>query len=147
MAPQVDLARSLGLGAGEANRQRPADKIGVDGELNGSARLPGKKNIAPVIGEIRRAAFRRAAFPYLDFEHSLDRTAVVAQFDFERKGAPELKGAMKADARFDENFRLRRRRGDKATEKNSSEQAQPGRLPIWKITKFMRRVSATREPA
>ncbi len=78
MAPQVDLARGLCGAVGEANHQRPANKIGVDGELKSFARLPGKKKIAPIIGRIRRAAFGRAALPYLDFQHSLDRTAGVA---------------------------------------------------------------------
>ncbi len=121
MAAQIDLARSSALVGVESNDQRPAEKVGIDGKLDGLARLAGKKNFTLVIGAIGRAAFSCAAFPHLNFHYSLCRAAGVAQLNFERKRASELKDTMEADPRFEKDFRPDRCREKKADENKKSE--------------------------
>jgi len=116
MTAQIDLTRSSGFVGVESNGQWPAEKVGIDGKLNGLTRLGRKKNFALVIGAIGRAAFGCAAFPHLNFHYSLDRATGVAQLNVERKGASELKNAMEADPSFEEDFRV-----DRCREKNGGE--------------------------
>ena len=129
MTAQIDLARSSAFVGVESNDQRPAEKVGIDGELDGLARLAGKKNFTLVIGAIGRATFSCAAFPHLNFHYSLGRATGVAQLNFERKRASELKNAMEADPRFEKDFRLDRCREKKADENKKSEWPDKGRSP------------------
>jgi hypothetical protein len=122
VAAQVDLTRGFDIGGAKADHQWPAEKIGVDRQLDNLTRLPRQENLAPIVGEIGRAAFGYAPLPDLDVEDAFDWAAGIIELDFQWKRATELKHAMKADPRFDQDFRVRRR-GAK-DEKNSGEQRE-----------------------